>query len=291
MGKIADKFNEYKKWGATKFTDFFTFPFINRTHDDGEKWHLQEIRLKTYDAIISIEEWIVNKVKKSNVNGNIVVDDNEMEVYKHPNHSGDIISDSDGNTVLQSNTVKTDNIVNNSIPNNKFAKMQSYSVKGNNLAVENDVLDLTIGQLLAMLNAEIKDNKNVANGYLGLNSDTKIDSRFLPAIAITDTYPVSSEAEMLSIIGAERGDVAIRSDLRKTFILATEPSSIIGSWKELLTPTDLILSVNGKTGIIILNTDDIAEGINNKYFTDERAKHAVLAQTKKIAKKMAIKYS
>ena len=288
MGKIADKYNEYKKWGATKFTDLYTLLFVNKEETDGLKWHLQEIRAKTHEAIVSIEEWISNKIKKSTKNGNILVDDVELEVYKHPNHSGDIISDSDGNTVLQANTVKTENIVNNSITNDKFSKVQAFSVKGNNLSIESDVMDLTVRQLIDMLGAETLSNKNIANGYLGLNADTKIDSRFLPAIAITDTYPVSSEAEMLALSEAERGDVAIRSDKNKTFILAAEPSSVLANWKELLTPTDLILSVNNKTGIIILNTDDINEGLNNKYFTKERAIAATEEKMMEIASSMAI---
>lgn len=291
MGKISEKFNEYKKWGASFFTDWFTFPFVNKDENDGLKWHLQEIRFKTHEAIVSIEEWLLNKVKKSDVNGNVIIDNEEIEVYKHPNHYGDISSDSDGNTTLQANTVKTDNITNNSITNNKFAKIQGLSVKGNNLTVEGNVKDLTVQELLEMLGAETKDKKNIANGYLGLNDNVKIDSRFLPAIAIVDVFPVNSEMEMLTLTDAEKGDVAIRSDENKTYILACEPFSVKENWKPLLTPTDLILSVNGQTGIIILNTDDIKEGIYNKYFTDERAKQAVLAQTKRIAKKQAIKYS
>lgn len=36
-----------------------------------------------------------------------------------------------------------------------------------------------------------------------------------------------------------------------------------------------VVSVNGQTGIVVLDTDDIAEGATNKYFTDERAQDAV----------------
>lgn len=39
--------------------------------------------------------------------------------------------------------------------------------------------------------------------------------------------------------------------------------------------TDSIISVNGQTGVVVLDTDDIAEGTTNLYFTDERAQDAV----------------
>ena len=55
----------------------------------------------------------------------------------------------------------------------------------------------------------------------------------LPAVAITDTFPVSSQAAMLALV-AEPGDVAIRSDISKSFILMAAPASVLANWKELL---------------------------------------------------------
>lgn len=56
MGVIKDAFLNYAKWGATKFTDLFSFPIVNFEKNDGLKWHLQEIRQKTADAIAALEE-------------------------------------------------------------------------------------------------------------------------------------------------------------------------------------------------------------------------------------------
>lgn len=39
--------------------------------------------------------------------------------------------------------------------------------------------------------------------------------------------------------------------------------------------TDAVTSVNGFVGVVVLSTDDIDEGVANKYFTDERAQDAV----------------
>ena len=48
-------------------------------------------------------------------------------------------------------------------------------------------------------------------------------------------------------------------------------------WQELLTPTDSVLSVNGQTGAVVLNTDDINEGTTNLYYTDARVDARIAA--------------
>lgn len=92
-----------------------------------------------------------------------------------------------------------------------------------------------------------------------LGADSKLLASLLPAIAITDTFEVASQAEMLALantkagdarLPAERGDVAVRSDLSRAFILKAEPASTLANWVELKTPADAVLSVAGLTGTI-----------------------------------------
>lgn len=49
-----------------------------------------------------------------------------------------------------------------------------------------------------------------------------------------------------------------------------------GVWSWASFPADSVTSVNGKTGVVVLNSDDVAEGLNNKYFTDLRARAAAV---------------
>jgi hypothetical protein len=77
-------------------------------------------------------------------------------------------------------------------------------------------------------------------------------------LVITDTFVVSSEAAMLALTEAEKGDVAVRTDVNKTFILTASPYSTLGNWQELLTPTDSVTSVAGRTGVVTLSTSDIS---------------------------------
>ena len=58
---------------------------------------------------------------------------------------------------------------------------------------------------------------------------------------------VNTEAAMLAL-AAETGDIAIRIDLNKTFILQGNNPAILSDWQELLSPTDTVQSVNGQTG-------------------------------------------
>lgn len=115
--------------------------------------------------------------------------------------------------------------------------------------------------------AKISDSGTVANKDTGTTAGTipilgvggKLDASVLPALAITETYPVATQAEMLTL-QAETGDIAVRTDISKSFILREEPASVIGNWQELLTPTDAVQSVNGKSGVVVLTATDLNLG-------------------------------
>ena len=91
--------------------------------------------------------------------------------------------------------------------------------------------------------------RNTANGYAGLDASGKIPESLIPSLAIGDIFEVSSEAAMLAL-NAQNGDIAIRSDVNKTFALKTRPANVLGNWAELRTPTDVVQSVVGLTGVI-----------------------------------------
>jgi hypothetical protein len=125
-------------------------------------------------------------------------------------------------------------------------------------------------------------NKNQNNGYAGLDSSGKLNPSQLPAIAVTDTNVVASQTAMLALT-AEVGDLAVRTDLNKTFILRVSPASTLGNWQELLTPTDSVASVYGRTGIVTAQSgdytaDQITETASNKILTStERTKLSGIA--------------
>lgn len=93
-----------------------------------------------------------------------------------------------------------------------------------------------------------------------LDSNGKLDASVLPAIAISDTFVVATQAAMLALT-AEIGDIAVRTDLSKTFILKATPASTLANWQEILTPTNTVTSVAGKTGAVTLTKSDV--GLSN----------------------------
>lgn len=116
--------------------------------------------------------------------------------------------------------------------------------------------------------------KGAINGVATLDASGLIPSAQIPPIAITDTFVVASQAAQVALT-AEVGDVAVRTDLNKSYILRVSPASSFANWQELLTPTDTVLSVNGQTGVVSLTKTDV--GLGNVDNTSDATKNAAVA--------------
>ncbi len=77
----------------------------------------------------------------------------------------------------------------------------------------------------------------------------------LPPLAINDVFTVASEVAMLALV-AERGDVAVRSDISRTYILSTDSPGTLADWK-LMTAGGDVLSVAGRVGAVVLAKADV----------------------------------
>jgi hypothetical protein len=122
-----------------------------------------------------------------------------------------------------------------------------------------DVLSSDVATLAASLADYIPlTQKGAASGVATLDSGGLIPTSQLPLLAITDTFVVASQAAMLALT-AQVGDVAIRTDETKTYILAASPASTLANWKEILAPGTPapVTSVAGRTGAIVLAESDI----------------------------------
>lgn len=88
--------------------------------------------------------------------------------------------------------------------------------------------------------------------------DGLIPAEQIPSIAITDYLgKVDDEAEMLTLSG-ERGDWCIRQDEGIPYVIVgNDPSSLL-SWMALLTPSNPVITVNGKSGpTVVIGISDI----------------------------------
>jgi hypothetical protein len=146
-----------------------------------------------------------------------------------------------------------DTQVRTSTLNQMTAPSTSLSINSQKLI---DVADPTANQDAVTL-AYLNSQKGANSGIAELDSGGRVPAAQLPAIAITDTFVVADQAEMLALT-AQTGDLAIRTDVNKSFILTAEPASTLGNWQELLTPTDSVLSVDGLTGAVDLSTSYVS---------------------------------
>ena len=91
--------------------------------------------------------------------------------------------------------------------------------------------------------------KGAANGVATLDANGKLPTSQLPPLAVSDTFVVASEAAMLALT-AQRGDIAVRTDINQTFILSAEPATSLANWQQLLSPSTGVTSVFGRTGAV-----------------------------------------
>lgn len=114
----------------------------------------------------------------------------------------------------------------------------------------------------AYIGAIPETDKGIANGVATLDSSGLIPISQMPASVISDVFVVASESAMLNLTTAEIGDVAVRTDVSKTFILSANPYSILSNWVEILAPiittlhdlTDVNLGVVSDKDIIRYNS-------------------------------------
>lgn len=137
--------------------------------------------------------------------------------------------------------------------------------------VADDIPELTLAKITDAGSAAGKDVGASAGNVPILGADGKLDTAILPALAISTTHVVASQAEMLALT-VQEGDLAVRTDLSASFIFKGGDSTVLENWVKLASPSDsgFVSTVNGKTGAVTLTTSDVAEG-SNLYYTEERA--------------------
>lgn len=189
--------------------------------------------------------------------------------------SAESVTEVVGRTALQ---VIYDNVASGLTATNVKAAIDEIAAALNGLAAVAETgayADLTgkptLGTAAALNSGTASGNVPVLDGS-GL-----LPVALLPAIAITDVYEVGSQAAMLALT-AQKGDVAIRTDLGRTFALGTNSPTTLADWKELKTPTDVVLAVAGLTGTI--TASDLRAALNLVIGTDVLAYDAGIAAVK-----------
>lgn len=189
------------------------------------------------------------------------------------------IADGDKGDVTVSGSGSVWTIDTSAVTNAKLANVAVNTFKGRVSAGTGDVQDLTVTQVKTALSLQNVSNTSdankpistatqnaldlkvdstlvgTANGLAQLGADGKVPAAQIPAIAISDTFVVATQAAMLALT-AERGDIAVRTDLNQSFILTAEPATTLANWQVLLTPTSPVTSVFGRTGAVTASSGD-----------------------------------
>jgi len=104
----------------------------------------------------------------------------------------------------------------------------------------------------------------------------------LPPLAINDTFVVASQAAMLALT-AQRGDVAVRTDVGRTYILSTDDPTTLANWVQMTAQGD-VTSVAGRVGAVVLTSTDV--GLGNVNNTSDANKPVSTAQQTALNAKM-----
>ena len=157
----------------------------------------------------------------------------------------------------------------------------------------------TVTDLQTTLDAKVDDTeKGAVNGVATLDGAGKVPTAQIPALAITETFVVASEAAMLALT-AQTGDVAIRTDTDQTYILQGADPTVLGDWVAVTTPQTGVQTVGGTAPIassgganpqISLNDGGVlTQHIGDGQVTE--AKLAAAVQTKLNAPQGALKFA
>lgn len=177
--------------------------------------------------------------------------------------------------------------------NNPEFELPDVGTEGTYYKVTTDSKGRVISGQTTLSTTDIEGLGTAASKDIGTTSGTipileangKLNTSVLPAVAISDTFVVDSQEAMLALT-AEVGDIAIRTDLSKSFILKEDEASTLANWQELLTPTDTVTSVAGKVGVVTLTKSDV--GLGNVDNTSDADKPISTATAAALAKKASL---
>ncbi len=187
---------------------------------------------------------------------------------------------------LAADAVSTGKIVDGNVTNIKIAagvdavKIGDGSVSNTEFQRLNGVT----GDIQTQLDAKIDDSeKGANNGVATLDAGGKVPASQLPnsVMEFKGSWDASSNSPSLADGVGNAGDVYRVGTSGTQDLGSGSVAYSVGDWVmysgsiwQRASNTSDVMSVNGQTGVVVLDTDDIAEG-TALYFTDERAQDAV----------------
>lgn len=213
-------------------------------------------------------------VAASNTNGHITIDGTDTTVYTLPTGGsaiGGVKTTSSGAGTVKINSGGTMELNTSGATAGTYPKVtvnnKGIVTSGTTLAAS-DIPTLTLAKISDAGTAASKNTGTSSGNIPVLDTNGKLDTAVLPALAITDTFTAANESAMLAL-SAQKGDICVRTDTNAVYILTDTPASTLANWVQINVPAGAVTSVNGKTGVVSLSTTDISEG-TNLYWTTSR---------------------
>lgn len=147
------------------------------------------------------------------------------------------------------------------LDNNQYLKARNAADSADiNIVKVNgsDQIELASAPYVGSDKVQTAADKGVANGIAPLNGSSKIDATYLPSYV--DDVEEYANLAAFPVTG-ETGKIYVAINTNKTYRWT-------GSVYVEISPSE-VNSVNGFTGVVVLDTDDISEG-SNLYFTEAR---------------------
>ena len=196
------------------------------------------------------------KLNKTLTDANILIGDGSNTATAQT-ISGDATLANDGVLSISNGAVTTAKLANDAVDTAKIL----------NGTITN--LDLTASLQSDLSNSEQTTNKNVAGGYPGLDVNSKIDASYLPSLTTNNVYTAGSQTAQDGLAPVT-GDVVIRTDTSINYIFDGS------GWLELSPGATSVTTVNGKTGVVVLNKTDLTLGnVDNTSDADKPISNAV----------------
>lgn len=225
-------------------------------------------------------------VAASNTNGHITIDGTDTTVYTLPvggstiggvkttsSGAGKVKIDSNG--AMQLNTSGATAGTYSKVTVNNMGIVTS----GANLT-ESDIPTITLSKVSDAGTAASKDVGTSSGNVPVLDSNGKLNTSVMPALALNTTKVVATEAarKALTTSDVQNGDMVIVTGTNKTYMVIDDTKlNQDAGYTQILTPDAPVQSVNGKTGTVSLTTSDVAEG-SNLYYTQARFNTAFAAK-------------
>lgn len=218
-------------------------------------------------------------VSGSATNGHITIDGVDTTVYTLPVGAtaiGGVKTTASGAGTVNIDSVGAMALNNSGVTAGTYTKV---TVGANGIVTA--ATDVTASDIPSLPLSKISDagtaaskNTGTASGNVPvLDSNGKLDTAVLPPLAVGTAVTVANDTERFALTTADvqNGDVVnVTATNKSYFVIDDTKLDVEAGYSQILTPAAPVQSVNNKTGVVTLNTDDIAEGSNNLYWAANR---------------------